>query len=46
MVKVDIKRKLKHLYDPSDKEVSFVNVPQMSFVMVDGSDDSNKTKEC
>jgi hypothetical protein len=45
MEKVDIKKKLKHLYDPSAKEISFVNVPQMNFVMIDGSGDPNKAKE-
>lgn len=45
MEKVDIKKKLKYLYDPSAKEISFVDVPQMNFVMIDGSGDPNKAKE-
>jgi hypothetical protein len=45
MEKVDIKKKLKHLYDPSAKEISFVEVPQMNFVMIDGYGDPNKAKE-
>ena len=45
MEKGDIKKKLKHLYDPSAKEISFVDVPQMNFVMIDGSGDPNKAKE-
>ncbi len=45
MEKVDIKRKLKHLYNPSAKEICFVDVHQMNFVMIDGSGDPNKAKE-
>ncbi len=45
MEKVDIKRKLKHLYNPSAKEICFVDVHQMNFVMIDGSGNPNKTKE-
>jgi hypothetical protein len=45
MEKVDIKKKLKHLYDPSAKEISFVDVPQMNFAMIDGDGDPNKAKE-
>jgi len=45
MEKVDVKKKLKHLYDPSAKEISFVDVPQMNFVMINGSGDPNKVKE-
>jgi hypothetical protein len=34
--KVDFKKELKELYNPSAKEVSFVDVPDMNFLMVDG----------
>jgi hypothetical protein len=34
--KVDLKKELKHLYNPSAKEVSTVDVPAMNFLMVDG----------
>jgi hypothetical protein len=36
MVKIDLKKELRHLYLPSAKKVSVVNVPEFSFVMVDG----------
>ncbi len=36
MEKVDLKKELKNLYNPSAKEVSFVDVPDMNFLMVDG----------
>ncbi|MFC1968622.1 GyrI-like domain-containing protein [Chloroflexota bacterium] len=45
MEKVDFKKKLKHLYNPSLKEISLVDVPQMNFVMIDGSGDPNKAQE-
>ena len=41
MQKVDLKKELKHLYNPSGKEVNFVDVPPMKFVMIDGSGDPN-----
>ena len=34
--KVDLKKELKHLYGPSAKEVSVVDVPHMIFLMIDG----------
>ncbi len=36
MEKVDLKKELKQLYNPSSKEVSVVNVPEMNFLLVDG----------
>ena len=45
MPKVDFKRELKHLYNPSAKEVVFVDVPKMNFLMVDGAGDPNNSKE-
>ena len=45
MEKVDLKKSLKHLYNPSAKEISFVDIPRMNFVMIDGSGDPNKAKE-
>ena len=45
MGKVDFKKRLKHLYNPSAREINFVDVPQMNFVMIDGSGDPNKAKE-
>lgn len=45
MKKIDFKKKLKHLYSPSSKEVSVVNVPRMNFLMIDGKGDPNTTLE-
>ena len=45
MIKVDLKKKLKHLYNPSVKEVNFADVPPMNFVMIDGSGDPNTAQE-
>jgi len=45
MEKVDFKKKLKDLYNPSTKEVSLVDVPEMNFVMIDGSGDPNTAQE-
>ena len=36
MSKVDFKKELKELYNPSSKEVSVVDVPAMNFLMIDG----------
>ncbi len=44
-VKIDFKKKLKHLYNPSATEVVFVEVPEMQFVMIDGQGDPNKSQE-
>lgn len=43
MQKVDFKKQLKHLYQPSDKAVVEVDVPAMNFLMVDGEGDPNTT---
>ena len=36
LVKLDLKKQLKHLYLPSAKEVVAVEVPEMQFAMIDG----------
>lgn len=36
MTKTDFKKQLKHLYNPSKKEFSVVEVPAMQFLMIDG----------
>ena len=38
---IDYKKELKHLYNPSKKEFSIVDVPPMNFLMVDGHGDPN-----
>jgi hypothetical protein len=45
MAKIDLKKELKHLYKPSAKEVVVVDVPPMSFLMIDGSGDPNTAQE-
>ena len=44
MEKIDYKKQLKHLYNPSDKKVEIVEVPHMNFLMVDGEGDPNTAK--
>ena len=41
MEKIDFKKRLKHLYQPSAKEVVQVDVPTLNFLMVDGEGDPN-----
>jgi hypothetical protein len=41
MEKIDFKKNLKHLYQPSAKEVVLVDVPTMHYLMVDGEGDPN-----
>ncbi|MCI4566740.1 GyrI-like domain-containing protein [Lysobacter sp. CFH 32150] len=46
MEKLDLKAEFKQLYRPSAKEVSEVNVPQFSFLMIDGEGDPNTSQMC
>jgi len=39
--KIDVKRELKHLYQPSAKEIVQVDVPAFEFLMIDGWGDPN-----
>ncbi|MBA3868827.1 MAG: GyrI-like domain-containing protein [Anaerolineae bacterium] len=45
MNKLDLKKTLKDLYNPSVKAVSEVVVPPMNFIMVDGTGDPNNGAE-
>ncbi len=45
IVKQDVKKDLKHLYSPSAKEVSVIDIPTMSFLMLDGRGDPNTDQE-
>lgn len=45
MQKVDLKKELKHLYQPSAKEVVQVEVPTFQFLIVDGEGDPNTSQE-
>ncbi len=44
MTKIDLKKELKHLYNPSAKHVSIVDVPPMNFLMIDGQGDPNTSQ--
>lgn len=41
MIAIDRKRELKQLYSPSTKEFSIAEIPEMSFLMVDGAGNPN-----
>jgi len=43
--KIDLKKELKHLYNPSPKEVVIVEVPKMNFLMIDGLGDPNTSQD-
>ena len=45
MEKIDLKKELKDLYNPSTKEIAIVDVPKMNFLMIDGSGDPNTSQE-
>jgi hypothetical protein len=45
MMKIDLKRESKHLYLPSPKQAVLVDVPEMSFLMIDGAGDPNGSQE-
>ncbi len=44
MEKIDFKKKLKHLYRPSARQVGIVEVPQFNYLMIDGAGDPNKSQ--
>ncbi|MGD0807447.1 MAG: hypothetical protein ABSA10_08275 [Anaerolineales bacterium] len=41
MKKLDLKKQLHNLYHPSAREISVVDVPDMNFLMIDGTGDPN-----
>ena len=41
MDKVDYKKELKHLYKPSPLKIEFRDIPEMNFLMIDGTGDPN-----
>ncbi len=45
MEKIDFRKEFKHLYNPSSREVVIVDVPEMSFLMVDGVGNPNSAQE-
>jgi hypothetical protein len=36
MAKIDLKKELKEFYNPTSKEITLVDVPEMNFIMIDG----------
>jgi len=44
MEKRDLKKELSHLYNPSQKDFSIVDVPTMNFLMVDGKGDTDVSR--
>src|SRR5688572_3571401 len=45
MARIDPKQELKQFYSPSARVVSLVDVPAMSFLMIDGSGNPNIAQE-
>jgi hypothetical protein len=45
VIKIDLKKELKHLYYPSTQEAAWVDVPRMGFLMIDGAGDPNTSKD-
>ncbi len=45
MEKIDLKKELKQLYNPSAKEVSIVDVPDMNYLMIDGQGDPSTSED-
>lgn len=45
MRKVDLKKNLKHLYNPSAREVSEADVPPMTFLIIDGKGAPNTSQQ-
>lgn len=43
--KIDLRKELKQLYNPPAKEVALVEVPDMAYLMVDGSGNPNTAQE-
>ena len=44
MEKLDLKKQWKHLYQPPTGEITTVNVPPLTYLMVDGKGDPNKSE--
>ena len=45
MITIDLRKQLKHLYQPSAKQVSIVDVPPLNFLMIDGTGNPNTSQE-
>jgi hypothetical protein len=45
MITLDLRKQFKHLYQPSAKKFSIVDVPQFNFLMIDGTGDPNTSQD-
>jgi hypothetical protein len=45
MAKIDFKKEYKHLYNPTAKTFTVVDVPPMNFLMIDGQGDPNTSED-
>jgi hypothetical protein len=45
MAKIDFKKEMRELYQPSAKDFELIEVPEMQFLMIDGRGDPNTSKE-
>jgi len=45
LAKIDFKKEMKNIYKPQAKEVVFVDVPMMNYLMIDGQGDPNTSQE-
>lgn len=41
ILKLDLKRKYRHLYNPTPRHVTEVDVPEWNYLMIDGAGDPN-----
>lgn len=45
MPKIDLRKQLKHLYNPPKNKFTVVDVPVMNFLMIDGTGDPNTSQD-
>ena len=45
MITIDLRKQLKHLYQPSAKQFSIVDVPPLNFLMIDGAGNPNTSQD-
>jgi len=45
MITMDLRKQYKHLYQPSAKKFSIVDVPPLSFLMIDGAGNPNTSQD-
>ncbi len=45
MITIDLRKQFKHLYQPSAKKFSIVDVPPLNFLMIDGAGNPNTSQD-